>query len=282
MNQEIQKIEKFKIENILIPIIILIISQSFASIIYAFNIEKWIQNIIFGTLYVILAYNLIKVASLKVFKRELKDIYIPKPKFKLVWIIVSIILPISVSIVFLLMSGNLIKNEMNSIEILNIVTYAIFSVGIGAGVVEEIVFRGIIMKSLEEWYGKKIAIVVPSVIFALIHVTNQNLDFFSIILLIVAGTSVGILFSLVVYESKSVWNSVIIHGIWNIIIIGGILNIGEEYNKNAIFSYVLKSKEMIITGGNFGIEASIVSVVFYVLFSLLAYILIKRKKLMQK
>ncbi len=37
--------------------------------------------------------------------------------------------------------------------------------------------------------------------------------------------SVGIIFSLIVYESGSIWSSAIVHGIWNVIIIGEILNI---------------------------------------------------------
>ena len=57
---------------------------------------------------------------------------------------------------------------------------------------------------------------------------GRKMDFWSILQLIFAGSIVGILFSLVAYESKSVWNSAIIHGCWNMTIIGGILHIGKE------------------------------------------------------
>ena len=97
------------------------------------------------------------------------------------------------------------------------------------------------------------------------------------LLVFVAGTAVGVLFSLVVYESKSIWNSVIMHGAWNTIIIGGILKVDSAYDENAIYSYQLASKSFFITGGDFGIESSIISVVGYLLFAVLAYVLITRK-----
>lgn len=51
------------------------------------------------------------------------------------------------------------------------------------------------------------------------------MNIISILLLLVAGTSVGIMFSLIVYESGSIWCSALVHGTWNIIMIGGILTI---------------------------------------------------------
>lgn len=275
--------EKFKIRKILIPILIMVISHQTAFFLaHAFNIQRWIQNIIFGILYVGLACLLTKVASVKIFKKELKDLYIPKIKIKPVWILVSFLLPISVSITFLLIGGDLTKNNLNIMQTRSIITNAIFSAGFGAGIVEEIVFRGMIMKSFEESFGKKVAIIVPSFIFSLFHISGQDLDFISIILVILSITSIAILLSLVVYESKSVWNSVIIHIIWNIIIIGEIFNISGIHNKYVIFSFVINSKNILITGGDFGIESSIISILLSILFSVFTYTLIKRRKRIQK
>lgn len=68
------------------------------------------------------------------------------------------------------------------------------------------------------------------------------------------------------------------HGIWNIFMCTGTLNIGTEYAPDSIFNYVLDTKSFLITGGDFGIEASVISVLVYILFSVLALILIKRNR----
>lgn len=41
------------------------------------------------------------------------------------------------------------------------------------------------------------------------------------LLVALAGTLSGIMFSLIAVKSGSVWNSGIVHAIWNIIIVGG-------------------------------------------------------------
>lgn len=50
-------------------------------------------------------------------------------------------------------------------------------------------------------WGKVAAAVVPSVIFGLLHIINVDVNLRDIILLLIAGTSVGIMFSLIVYQS---------------------------------------------------------------------------------
>lgn len=51
---------------------------------------------------------------------------------------------------------------------------------------------------------------------------------------IIAGTMVGIMFSMIAIESGSVWNSGIVHSLWNIIIIGGGLSISETPDKYSV------------------------------------------------
>ncbi len=50
---------------------------------------------------------------------------------------------------------------------------------------------------------------------------------------------VGIMFSLIMLESGSIWNSGIV---WNVVIIGGGLAIGEKADKYSVMTYVLKTK----------------------------------------
>lgn len=59
--------------------------------------------------------------------------------------------------------------------------------------------------------------------------------------------------------------------------IGGILHIGNEADSSSIFNFILDNKSFLISGGDFGIEASIISILVYLLFIVLAAIQVKRK-----
>lgn len=119
--------------------------------------------------------------------------------------------------------------------------------------------------------------MVPSVLFGLLHIIGNNLDFLSIIQLLIAGSIVGILFSLIAYESNSVWNNAIVHGIWNMTIIGGIFYIGNETDGSSIFNFVFENQSFLVSGGDFGIEASVISIFVYLLFVILAALQIKKR-----
>ena len=134
------------------------------------------------------------------------------------------------------------------------------------------------MSALEYRCNKKVAIIIPSVLFGLLHILGNDMNFLSMIQLVIAGSVVGILFSMVTYESGSIWCSALLHGIWNIIIIGGILHIGISPDEMSIYNYVLDTQSFLISGGDFGIEASIISIVVYILFSVLAIYLIKKRE----
>lgn len=249
---------------IFLGILILVLAQGISSLAYTLPLPDGVKAVIFGVSYVAISYNFIKLCCNKILHISLKECHINKLKIQIRWIICAILLPVVVSTVLLCTSGELIKNNMDAAHIVNIVVCAIFSVGLGAGVVEEMVFRGLIMKALEKRWGKMIAIIIPSIIFGLLHAIGMNMNIADILLLFVAGTSVGIMFSLIVYESGSVWCSAVVHGIWNVIMIGNILDINVSYNPHAIFSYKLLSKSLILTGGKFGVESSIVAVLGYI------------------
>ena len=75
-------------------------------------------------------------------------------------------------------------------------------------------------------------------------------------------------------ESGSVWNNGLVHAVWNIVIIGGGLSIGEEADSYSVMSYVLDSKAFAITGGEFGIESSVIALIAYISVALLALVMI--------
>ena len=123
-----------------------------------------------------------------------------------------------------------------------------------------------------------IAVIVPSVLFGLVHVIGMDFSLGSCLLVILAGTMVGIMFSLIEIESGSVWNNGLVHAIWNIVIIGGGLSIGEEADSYSVMSYVLDSKAFAITGGEFGIESSVIALIAYIVVAVFAFAMIMKKQ----
>lgn len=146
----------------------------------------------------------------------------------------------------------------------------------GAGFVEEMVFRGIIMNAIEKRFNKKAAIFVPSLLFGFVHILGRNFELVSCMLVVFAGTMVGIMFSLIAFEEKSIWNSAIVHTIWNLVILGNILSIGTTFNENSLYSYIFETKPFVLMGGEFGIESSIIAVAGYCLMSV--FVLVSNRK----
>ena len=83
--------------------------------------------------------------------------------------------------------------------------------------------------------------------------------------------SAGIMFSMIAIESDSVWNSGIVHAIWNIVMIGGGLAIGQKADQFSVMTYVLDAKSFAVTGGEFGMEASVISLVGYIIVTGVAF-----------
>ena len=61
------------------------------------------------------------------------------------------------------------KGNLTYKEIIDVVTISILSSGIKAAVTEEIVFRGMILRLLQNTFGKKCAVFVSSFLFAVYH-----------------------------------------------------------------------------------------------------------------
>ena len=122
-----------------------------------------------------------------------------------------------------------------------------------------------------------VGVLIPSVLFGFVHIIGMDFSIISSLLVLIAGTMVGIMFSMIAIESGSVWNSGIVHSLWNILIIGGGLSISEKADEYSVMTYVLDSKDFVFTGGEFGIESSIIALLGYVIVTLAAICMIKKK-----
>ncbi|WP_300408625.1 CPBP family intramembrane metalloprotease [Lagierella sp.] len=267
--------------GIILAILSLIIGQTiailFAEICLKMGIADWISNLLMSFIYVGVVMLELYFLSKILFKSDLKDFKILPIKPSLRYMFFSLALVGFVTVLLIFSKGQFISNEVGNKA--TVIITSVFYYGLATGIVEESIFRGMIFGLLGKKYGKLPAIIFPSLVFGLLHILGNKLGFVDIVQLILAGTSVGVLFSLIRIENNSIWGSAIVHGIWNIIFVGGIINFDINKDPQSIYNFVLSSKSQLITGGNFGVEASLPAILAYILFSSLVFYWIKNKNI---
>ena len=60
--------------------------------------------------------------------------------------------------------------------------------------------------------------------------------------------------------------------------IGGLIYIGSAVDGTAWYNYVLDTDSFLLTGGEFGVESSVISIAVYLLFAVIALLLLSKKK----
>lgn len=193
----------------------------------------------------------------------------------------SVLLPVSVAAVYMII-GNTAIHPVSVSKIILTVTAALFMAA-KSGILEEMLFRGYIMKLLESGWNKPAAILFPSILFGLLHIpAMETFRIASVFLLAVSGTLVGIMFSLAAYKENSVSNSALIHAVWNFVMISDIVHItaaSDAYGTPLIS--VIIPDHILLTGGSFGAEASIIAIMGYCLVCVFLIICKKRNILYQ-
>ena len=203
------------------------------------------------------------------FKKPNSYFRIPK-RFKLskLWFLVGFSLPLIV-VVFYLLTENVVFDQQNNLPITTVLTFIIGALvtAFSAGVIEEILFRCYLFKLIEDKWNVATAIFVTSILFGALHlITVNGLKILDVCLILTAGTLAGILFSLIVYKTGNVWNAVVVHIIWNFFMNSKMVQFVSETDRNSSLVLLrLKSDNVWITGGTFGIEAALPVVVLYIL-----------------
>lgn len=200
----------------------------------------------------------------------LADIRVMPFRLSPFWAVVAVVMPLMVVVLSVVAGGHWeispFSNEMKGAAL----GWAVCYVGLATGFVEEAIFRGFLLTTLEWRMGRRFAIIVPSVLFGIVHVMGRPMDVGSFVQMVVAVSLVGILFSLITLETGNIWNAALIHAMWNMIIIGDVIAIGPEASETAWASFVLNSHSFLVAGGDFGIEASLMAIVPIGIFTVLA------------
>lgn len=149
---------------------------------------------------------------------------------------------------------------MYRIEGLNPVSFLIPAVAmaISAGTFEELFFRGVVFKSVEDLAGSWIALIVSSLVFGFLHLLNPEA---TIVGAVYISIEAGLLLAAAYLLTRRLWLAMGVHMAWN-------------YTLSAIYSGVVSGGvsdpglirgtfdgPQMLTGGSFGIESSVFALV---------------------
>lgn len=125
-----------------------------------------------------------------------------------------------------------------------------------AAVLEEVAFRAILFRILEEGIGTKGALAASALVFSALHITNHGTSGITLVSVTLAGLMWGLWFIL----SRNLWVAAANHCCWNatIFLIGVPLS-GEDWRSQAAFQTATHGSAL-WTGGAFGPEDSLVNV----------------------
>ena len=146
------------------------------------------------------------------------------------------------------------------IDGLNPVSYMLPAIAIplSSGIFEELLFRGVLFRIVEEWLGSWISLVVSSLVFGLIHLMNPAATLMGAIFISVEA---GILLAAAYMLTRRLWMSMGFHVAWN-------------YTQSGVFSGIVSGGDSqpglikpaidgptLLTGGTFGVESSVIAFV---------------------
>ena len=141
---------------------------------------------------------------------------------------------------------------------------------------EEIVFRGVLFRWLEEFAGSWAALILTAALFGAGHLMNPNASAIAAVgIAFEAGVMLGAAYML----TRSLWLPIGLHAAWN-------FTQGEIYDipVSGMPVHGLVDARLccnpLLTGGGFGLEASVIAMVVATLFGLwLLWMAIKRDRL---
>ncbi len=136
--------------------------------------------------------------------------------------------------------------------------WAMLAMAVTSGTIEEIMFRGILLRHLEAMLGTWAALALTSLLFGAAHLTNPGASLFAAFAI---AMEAGILLGAAYLLTRRLWLAVGIHAAWNftqgwvfsVPVSGGAAPLGLLITRRVGPEW--------LTGGNFGLEASVVALV---------------------
>ncbi|UGB37530.1 CPBP family intramembrane glutamic endopeptidase [Frateuria soli] len=132
---------------------------------------------------------------------------------------------------------------------------AALTVGLGAGIGEEIMFRGVLYRTVEEGLGSWAALLISALFFGAVHLNNPGATLWAGLAIAIEA---GILFGLIYLVTRSLWICMGLHAAWNFVQ-GTVYGIPVSGAMADGWLVSTRSGPDWLSGGVFGAEASVIA-----------------------
>lgn len=260
---------------ILILFSYVILSNYLPSLAFQLGLPEQASVCIFSILTVILLPLIYKWFFGWIEKRTVTEVSFDRFGRNLLWgLLLGVVLQ-SFVIMFIYAMGGYTVTGVNSASVMLMP----FLFAMITGVFEEVLFRGVVFRIVEERLGSWIALIISALIFGFLHLANQNSEFTDgLAVAIEAGLLLGACYIL----TRNLWMPIIFHAAWNFTqgtIYGAAVSGGSDGN-SLIMAKIEGAKWF--TGGGFGPEGSVQAVVFCSIATVVILILCAKKGLFVK
>jgi len=144
--------------------------------------------------------------------------------------------------------------------------FPLLMVGIVPGITEELIFRGVLFRIVEDALGTWIAIAISGAFFGFVHLGNPNATLWSSAAI---ALEAGILLGMLYAWTRSLYFVMGLHAAWNFTQ-GGVLDIAVSgFDLPSLLQAKTQGPEW-LSGGEFGAEASVLTVLLCLALSIYA------------
>ncbi|GGP03311.1 CPBP family intramembrane metalloprotease [Nonomuraea glycinis] len=152
------------------------------------------------------------------------------------------------------------------------VVFTVAATAVGAAVTEELMFRGLALQALERLWGSRAALAITALLFGALHLGNPAATAWSSLAI---ALEAGVLLGAAYLWRRNIWFVVGLHFAWNTTV--GLLGIPVSGHASPGLLTTEVTGPALLTGGGFGIEASIVPVIVSVLLTIPMLVLAHRR-----
>lgn len=216
----------------------------------------------------------------KYLKKVFFDYLMIKKNNCLKFIFIGVGLAILNIILIVLLENGLKLVDISSSNNIDFALLIVYFVGfILQCLVEEIIYRGIVLGQIKSEINMKVGCLVSSILFSMSHIGNDHFGIVPAINLFLFGVLMCFLLDL----TKNMWTVISFHVLWNYLQANfwGMEVSGITFD-TSVFIVNRKDDFNILTGGEFGVEGGVICT-FLLLISIVAvYILYKKRNLRNK
>jgi uncharacterized protein len=182
--------------------------------------------------------------------------------------ITGVFLCLIIAVILWLMQ--LLQWYTSDVDPVSFLTSVLLLISVALG--EELVFRGYILNNLMQGMNRNAALLLSALVFAVLHSLNPNFNLSSFLNILLAGLLLGVNYIF----TKNLWYGMMLHFTWNFVQ-GPLLGFKVSGLELPSLLQQNMSGSVLLTGGEFGLEASWLTVIVFAIAIPVYYLLFQKK-----